>query len=106
MAAKTAETNTENQEKKVEEGLATSTTESVAWVTGWRLVLIALGWVLAQVLTSRLKLTVSRTGLALFIVQTESSVTSTAIISITNDLGRFQSSSWVFTAYLLTYGGE
>ncbi|KAF2469066.1 MFS multidrug transporter-like protein [Lindgomyces ingoldianus] len=47
----------------------------------------------------------SRTGLALFIVQTESSVTSTTIVSITNDLGGFQGSSWVFTAYLLTYGG-
>ncbi|KAF2791121.1 MFS general substrate transporter [Melanomma pulvis-pyrius CBS 109.77] len=42
-----------------------------------------------------LQLIVFRTGLALFIVQTESSVTSTAIVSITNDLGGFQSSSWI-----------
>ncbi|TGJ79408.1 hypothetical protein E0Z10_g9361 [Xylaria hypoxylon] len=41
--------------------------------------------------------------LALFMVQSESSITSTAITSITDDLGSFEKSSWVFTAYLLTY---
>jgi len=39
-------------------------------------------------------------------VQTESSVTSTAITTITDDLGQFDKSPWVFTAYLLTYSGK
>ncbi|KAI1733353.1 MFS general substrate transporter [Xylaria scruposa] len=62
--------------------------ESPKWISGWRLVVIALG-----------------TSLALFMVQTESSITSTAIAAITNDLGGFDKSTWVFTAYLLTYSG-
>lgn len=37
--------------------------------------------------------------------QTESSITSTAIASITDALGGFEKSTWVFTAYLLTYSG-
>ncbi|KAF4629250.1 hypothetical protein G7Y89_g8898 [Cudoniella acicularis] len=41
--------------------------------------------------------------LALFIAQMETSIVSTSIISVTNDLGGFVESSWVFTAYLLTY---
>lgn len=35
----------------------------------------------------------------------ESSVTSTSILAITDQLGGFDKSSWVFTAYLLTYSG-
>ncbi|KAJ3579323.1 hypothetical protein NPX13_g1242 [Xylaria arbuscula] len=58
----------------------------LVWVSGWRLMAIAIGQTLA-----------------LFIVQSESSITSTAITSITDDLGSFEKSSWVFTAYLLTY---
>jgi MFS family permease len=32
-------------------------------------------------------------------------VTSTAVLVITNELGGFEKSSWLFTAYLLTYSG-
>ncbi|KAF2791393.1 major facilitator superfamily MFS-1 [Melanomma pulvis-pyrius CBS 109.77] len=46
-----------------------------------------------------------RIFLALFISQMESSVTSTAVLAITNDLGGYEKSSWLFTAYLLTYSG-
>lgn len=35
----------------------------------------------------------------------ESSVTSTAVLVITDELGGFSKSSWLFTAYLLTYSG-
>ncbi|RYO85439.1 hypothetical protein DL764_009175 [Monosporascus ibericus] len=67
-----------------------STVESASqvpsWITGWRLIAIALG-----------------TSLSLFMIQTESSITSTAITAITNTLGGFDRSSWVFTSYLATY---
>ncbi|KAH8733128.1 hypothetical protein GQ44DRAFT_781965 [Phaeosphaeriaceae sp. PMI808] len=36
----------------------------------------------------------------------ESSIASTALLSITNQFGGYQKSSWVFTAYMLTYCGE
>jgi MFS family permease len=35
----------------------------------------------------------------------ESSVTSTAVLVITDELGDYEKSSWLFTAYLLTYSG-
>lgn len=35
----------------------------------------------------------------------ESSVTSTAVVVITDDLGGYEKNSWLFTAYLLTYSG-
>lgn len=75
------------------------------WISGWRLVAIAAGSVLI-LLSDDLKIDVPRTSLSLFMVQTESSVTSTAIASITNSLGGFDESSWIFTAYLLTYSGR
>jgi MFS family permease len=43
--------------------------------------------------------------MSLFISQMESSVTSTAVLVITNELGGYAKSSWLFTAYLLTYSG-
>ncbi|CAG8976531.1 hypothetical protein HYALB_00011008 [Hymenoscyphus albidus] len=43
--------------------------------------------------------------LALFIVQMESSIFSTSIIAITNELSGYGKSSWVFTGFLLTYSG-
>lgn len=38
--------------------------------------------------------------------QLDSSIVSTAIVAITNDLGGFVKSPWVFTSYLLTYSGR
>ncbi|KAH8885981.1 MFS general substrate transporter [Thozetella sp. PMI_491] len=64
----------------------TTTPKAPAWITGWRLVAIATGQ-----------------ALSLFMAQTESSITSTAITAITDSLGDFEKSSWVFTAYLVTY---
>jgi hypothetical protein len=58
-------------------------------VTGWRLHLSTL-----SLLT------------LIFLVQMESSIASTTLLSITNQFGGYERSSWVFTAYMLTYCGE
>jgi MFS family permease len=42
---------------------------------------------------------------SLFVAQMDTSVTSTAILNITDELGSYEKNSWVFTAYLLTYCG-
>jgi len=42
---------------------------------------------------------------SIFIVQMESSIISTAVVDITDQLGGYEKSSWLFTAYLLTYCG-
>lgn len=42
---------------------------------------------------------------SLFVAQMDNYVTSTAILDITDELGGYEKSSWVFTAYLLTYCG-
>lgn len=44
--------------------------------------------------------------ISIFLVQMESSIISTAIVDITNQLGGYEKSSWLFTAYLLTYCGK
>jgi hypothetical protein len=36
-------------------------------------------------------------------VTLESTVISTAIVDITDELGGYEKSSWLFTAYMLTY---
>jgi hypothetical protein len=41
----------------------------------------------------------------MIVAQMESTVTSTAVITITNDLGGYLESSWMLTAYWLTSGG-
>jgi hypothetical protein len=41
-----------------------------------------------------------------FLVQMESSIASTSILSITDQFGGFEKSSWVFMAYMLTYCGK
>jgi hypothetical protein len=41
----------------------------------------------------------------MIVAQMESTVTSTAVITITNDLGGYLKSSWTLTAYWLTSGG-
>ncbi|KAF2869201.1 major facilitator superfamily domain-containing protein [Massariosphaeria phaeospora] len=43
--------------------------------------------------------------LPIFIVQMDSTITSTSILAITDDLGGYDKSSWVFTSYMLTYCG-
>lgn len=58
------------------------------WVRGWRLVAIAVG-----------------TCIAIGMTQADSTIASTALLVITDDLGGFEKSAWIFTAYLLTYSG-
>jgi len=41
----------------------------------------------------------------LFVGQMEVSIISTSVLSITDQLGGFEQSSWLFTAYMLTYSG-
>ncbi|ORX93616.1 major facilitator superfamily domain-containing protein [Clohesyomyces aquaticus] len=43
--------------------------------------------------------------LSLFVAQMDTSITSTSLLTITDQLGGFKKSSWVFTAYLLTFCG-
>jgi formate hydrogenlyase subunit 3/multisubunit Na+/H+ antiporter MnhD subunit len=51
------------------------------------------------------KLYLINTGLMLsmFLVQMDSSIISTAVVDITDHLGGYEKSSWLFTAYLITY---
>ena len=41
--------------------------------------------------------------ISIFLVTLESTVLSTAIVDITDELGGYSKSSWLFTAYMLTY---
>ncbi|KAF2158515.1 hypothetical protein M409DRAFT_71606 [Zasmidium cellare ATCC 36951] len=58
------------------------------YLTGWRLYVAGIGL-----------------GLSVFLPALEVSVISTSLISISNDLDGFEQSSWIITAYLLTYTG-
>jgi MFS family permease len=42
----------------------------------------------------------------MFLAQMESTITSTAVITITNDLGGYIKNSWILTAYWLTSGAS
>ncbi|MCJ1306888.1 hypothetical protein MMC25_000532 [Agyrium rufum] len=53
----------------------------------------------------RLGLLFSVLAFCLFLSTLELTIVSTALVSISNDLHGFQESSWVVTAYLLTYAG-
>lgn len=51
----------------------------------------------------------SNTGrlfLGIFLINFEVTIVSTAVLSITNDLDNFSESSWIITAYLITYIGK
>ncbi|KAI4684549.1 uncharacterized protein J4E84_006539 [Alternaria hordeiaustralica] len=61
-------------------------TDESRYITGLKLYLINAG------------LTIS-----IFLVTLESTVISTAIVDITDELGGYEKSSWLFTAYMLTY---
>jgi hypothetical protein len=68
------------------EAESTAANDESKYITGLKLYLINVG------------LTVS-----IFLVTLESTVISTAIVDITDDLGGYEKSSWLFTAYMLTY---
>lgn len=76
-----------------------------SYLTGWRLHTLTLG---DAMLTSTLvnenpSLTLRRLCLGIFLVNFEISIVSTSLVAITDDLKHFGQSSWVITAYLLTY---
>jgi hypothetical protein len=81
-------------EKGIEEGQL-SVEDPVAaddesqYITGKRLYLINTGLIISM-----------------FIVQMDSSIISTSVVDITDQLGGYEKSSWLFTAYLITYCGE
>ncbi|KAI1129426.1 drug resistance transporter [Nemania abortiva] len=60
--------------------------EEFHYITGWKL-----------------HATMAALGVALFLVNFEIAVVSTALVSISNDLNDFSKTSWVVTAYLITY---
>ncbi|RDL39059.1 MFS general substrate transporter [Venustampulla echinocandica] len=70
------------------EDITTGPSPPSEWIQGWRLAAIALG-----------------TCIAVGMTQADSTIASTAILVITDDLGGFDTSPWVFTGYLITYGG-
>lgn len=43
--------------------------------------------------------------ISLFVVQLDSSIISTSVVDITDNLGGYEKSSWLFTAYLITFCG-
>jgi hypothetical protein len=53
------------------------------------------------------KLYLINTGLiiSMFVVQLDSSIISTSVVDITDQLGGYEKSSWLFTAYLITFCG-
>ncbi|KAI6087384.1 putative multidrug resistance protein fnx1 [Hypoxylon rubiginosum] len=60
--------------------------EGFNYITGWKVHVI-----------------MAALGLALFLVNLELTIIGTALVSVTNDLNDFARSSWVVTAYLITY---
>jgi hypothetical protein len=83
---------------KLEEGVATtpsSVKDEVAtpdddsrYITGRKLYLINTGLIISM-----------------FVVQLDSSIISTSVVDITDQLGGYEKSSWLFTAYLITFCG-
>lgn len=45
-------------------------------------------------------------SLGLFLVSLEVSIVATSLVAISDDLKGFDKSSWIVTAYLLTYTGK
>lgn len=72
----------------VEEPVVAADDES-QYITGKRLYLINTGLIISM-----------------FIVQMDSSIISTSVVDITDQLGGYEKSSWLFTAYLITYCGK
>jgi hypothetical protein len=43
--------------------------------------------------------------ISMFVVQLDSSIISTSVVDITDQLGGYEKSSWLFTSYLITFCG-
>jgi hypothetical protein len=43
--------------------------------------------------------------ISMFVVQLDSSIISTSVVDITDQLGGYEESSWLFTSYLITFCG-
>ncbi|KAH8426393.1 uncharacterized protein LDX57_004131 [Aspergillus melleus] len=82
-------------EKTLEAGISTDTSASEetslqqhVYPHGWRLVVTTLGLFIS-----------------LYLVNLEVTIVSTSLVTITDDLGGFNKTSWIVTAYLTTYTG-
>lgn len=89
------------------ETVSPSEEASQSYLTGWRLQTLLLGQVdqefhLKKFTTNDLP----RVCLNLFLSNLETTIVSTSLVSISNSLHSFSSSSWVVTAYLVTYTGR
>jgi MFS family permease len=91
----TKQISTPVDERKLNVGLASTNSISgdvtpnsalTHYITGWRIHAITVGLVVAH-----------------FIAMVEALIASTDVLAITDDLGGYEKSSWVFTAYLLTF---
>jgi len=90
-----------------DEARITDGQEVPQYIIGWKLHVITFGWALhfLNILIS-IAADEDRLLLSLFMSQMESSIISTSVITITNDLGEYGKSTWIFTAYMLTYSGK
>lgn len=86
-----------------------------AYVEGWRLYMLTIRWVefssilfpiqyIYRINTKNL-LTRRSVWVSLFLSTFETTIISTALVSITDALHGFESRDWVVTSYLLTYTG-
>ncbi|KAH7330433.1 MFS multidrug transporter-like protein [Rhexocercosporidium sp. MPI-PUGE-AT-0058] len=75
-------------DKTIEKAGSREEIPSSAYIQGWRLHLITIA-----------------IFISLLVAHMEATIVSTSVIAITNDLGGFSKSVWIFTGFLLTYSG-
>jgi MFS family permease len=97
------------QEITVEKPNDANTSEQVSgkvYLTGWRQWILTAGYDPRHSLPIFYVTDVYRIWIALFLSTLETTIVSTSLVSITNALDGFSLSSWIVTAYLLTYTGK
>jgi hypothetical protein len=57
-------------------------------------------------ITGRKLYLINTSLISLFVVQLDSSIISTSVVDITDNLGGYEKSSWLFTTYLITFCGK
>jgi hypothetical protein len=84
--------------------IETKTPTEHEYITGWRFVVVTCVLVpLPQ--HHDVKLRYRSLGLAVYLVTMEASIVATTLVPIADDLHAFDRTSWIVTAYLLTYTG-
>lgn len=72
---------------------------------GWSLFILSFMCAIVPVELQLAILKLRRLGVAIFLVTMEVSIVATSLVSIANELNRFNMTSWIVTAYLITYTG-